>query len=241
MASAFYKKLQRAVAVYQEGGVAGLWRRVAGRVSGGQERSQWLQHKAQVDKAFDATHGTRTGGIEEIYDFEIVGENARYGQTHIATDPNEFAGMMDEIGVDFSSFTFVDLGSGRGRALILAAAYPFRRIIGVEFALELHRAAQENIALVIEHGLAASQIELVHGDALNYRPPNDPLIIYLFNPFSSTAVRQVATSIMESWRAAPRPIRILYMNPIFLSDFLTAGWKKCNESTFYACLSPADG
>jgi predicted RNA methylase len=223
-------------------GVAGLWGRVAWRlhklIGRNQGLSRWLEHKARVDRAFDATHGIRTGGIEEIYNFSIVGENARYGLSHIATDPNAFASMMNEMDIDCSLFTFVDLGSGRGRALILAAAYPFRRIIGVEFAVELHRVAQENIAAIAEKLSANSRIELVHGDALTFELPDDPLIIYLFNPFSSAAIRRVARTILESWRASPRTIRVLYMNPICLSDFLAAGWKECKESSFYAFLAP---
>src|ERR1700722_13253757 len=87
MISAFRKKLQRALAIYQDGGVAGLWGRVAWRlrklIGRNQGLSRWLEHKARVDRAFDATHGIRTGGIEEIYNFSIVGENARYGLSHI--------------------------------------------------------------------------------------------------------------------------------------------------------------
>jgi SAM-dependent methyltransferase len=236
------RKLLRALAIYREAGISGLWRRLAWRLPGfardDHDHSNWLQWKAQVDCTFDATHGIRTGGIEEIYRFKIVGENARYERSHIATRPEGFDAMMNEQNIDCSPFTFVDLGSGRGRALILAAAYPFRRIIGVEFAEELHRAAHENIAALTEKDGPDSRIELVHGDALTFEFPNDPLIVYLFNPFSATAVRRVAKTIMDSWRASPRPIRILYMTPDCLSDFVAAGWKPAKESGFYACLVP---
>jgi hypothetical protein len=46
---------------------------------------------------------------------------------------------------DCSLYTFVDMGSGKGRMLLLAAEYPFRQIQGVEFAVELHDQATANI------------------------------------------------------------------------------------------------
>ncbi|MBZ5489392.1 MAG: class I SAM-dependent methyltransferase [Acidobacteriia bacterium] len=53
-------------------------------------------------------------------------------------------------------FTFIDLGSGKGRALLMAAQYGFKRIIGVEFMPELHRVAQENIRKYTAHRTEAS-------------------------------------------------------------------------------------
>ena len=46
---------------------------------------------------------------------------------------------------DFRDFIFIDLGSGKGRALLMASDYPFRRIVGVELLPQLHRAAQDNL------------------------------------------------------------------------------------------------
>ena len=53
--------------------------------------------------------------------------------------------LREETHADFHDFVFIDLGSGKGRTLLMASDYPFRRIIGVELLPALHQAAQDNL------------------------------------------------------------------------------------------------
>jgi hypothetical protein len=230
------RKLNRAASIYRESGLRGLLSRLALRIGRGQR--EFLQWKAEADTAFDASHATKTGGIEELYGFHIIGENARYGQSHIASDPRQFVEMMNGLEIDFAAFTFIDLGSGKGRAIMLSAAYPFRRIIGVEFAAELHSAAEANIATFAGNRSPDLRIQLVHADAAAYQLPDEPLVIFLFNPFSSIIIRRVAERAIASWRASPRPIFVLYMFPVYLSDFIEAGWQLIDQTETYARLVP---
>jgi hypothetical protein len=242
--SGFLRKLNRVVVVYQDLGLAAVASRLRRRfnqVVGHDDpaHAEWMRYKVSADATFDAAYGTQTGGIQEISDFKIVGENARYGLSHIASDPSYFAEMMADLHLDLSNFTFIDLGSGKGRALMLASALPFRRLIGVEFCSELHEAAIENFATFAASKSAESQVELVYGDAAAYAFPVEPLVIYLFNPFGSSVIRQVADNAFASWRNAPRPVHVLYMNPVHLTDFTDAGWRLSNSVTKgYAHLVP---
>jgi hypothetical protein len=61
------------------------------------------------------------------------------------TDPQVFHEILMSLPIDHSQFIFVDLGSGRGRALLMPSDYPFRRILGVEVLPGLHRIAERNI------------------------------------------------------------------------------------------------
>src|SRR5438552_13937135 len=45
------------------------------------------------------------------------------------TEPSLFHEMLKALKIDFREFTFIDLGSGKGRVLLMAANYPFRRIV----------------------------------------------------------------------------------------------------------------
>ncbi|MGA9641361.1 MAG: class I SAM-dependent methyltransferase [Terriglobales bacterium] len=133
------------------------------------------------------------------------------------TDPAEFRAMMAALPIDFGEFTFVDIGSGKGRALLLAAEYPFRKIIGVELLAELHRAAEENVTAWKARSGYAHAIEPLCMDARDYLFPDSPLVVYLFNPLPDFALRQVMRNLEASWQRAPRPIWLVYHNPLLES------------------------
>ena len=61
------------------------------------------------------------------------------------TEPELFREMMGALPIELERFTFVDIGSGKGRTLLMASEFPFKRIVGVELMEELHRAAEENL------------------------------------------------------------------------------------------------
>ena len=130
------------------------------------------------------------------------------------TEPAAFREMMAALPIEFEQFTFVDLGSGKGRTLLLASEYPFQRIVGVEILPELHRAAEENICAFRESTGRGGQIEAVLADACEYDLPETPLVVYLFNPLLEAGLRRVMGRLTKSLRKAPRPLWIVYHNPV---------------------------
>lgn len=107
-------------------------------------------------------------------------------------------------------FTFIDLGSGKGRALLMAAPFGFKRIIGVEFMPELHRAAEKNIAGYSSDRQRYRNIEAVCVDARDFQFPPGPMVVYLFNPFSESTFVQVLGNLRRSVEESPRPLYIAY-------------------------------
>ena len=130
------------------------------------------------------------------------------------TDPALFREMMASLPVEFDQFTFVDLGSGKGRTLLMASEYPFRRIVGVELIAELHRAAEENIRAYQSATQRCAQIESVLADAREFKLPKEPLVLYLFNPLPERALSEVLQRLEKSLAQAPRPVWIVYHNPL---------------------------
>jgi hypothetical protein len=57
-------------------------------------------------------------------------------------------------------------------------------------------------------------LESICGDATAFPFPDDPLVIYLFNPFPESGMRQVVANLEQSLRAHPRPVYLLYHNPL---------------------------
>lgn len=143
------------------------------------------------------------------------------GQFHSAyqpTDPIAFHEMLDSLqhqrGINFRDFIFLDLGSGKGRTLLMAADYPFRRIIGVELLPALHEIAQENLRVYKSETQKCFMLESICADATAYPLPPESLLIFLFNPFPESGMRQVAANLELSTRTNPRAIYVIYHNPL---------------------------
>lgn len=107
---------------------------------------------------------------------------------------------------------FLDYGCGRGRALTVAATLPFRKVIGVELVPELLACARSNFAGARQR-LACREAEFICANAADYPPPDDVDHIYFFNPFRGPILDKVVDAIRASWRRAPRPLTIVYLNP----------------------------
>ncbi|MBZ5613957.1 MAG: hypothetical protein LAO23_08120 [Acidobacteriia bacterium] len=165
----------------------------------------------------------RYGDME--YDWEnrvnttsgTVGWRARllgmFHSPYQATDPALFREMMASLPIEFDPFTFVDLGSGKGRTLLMASEYPFRRIVGVEVIAELHRAAEENIRMYHSATEQCTQIEAVCADACEFVLPDTPLVLYLFNPLPEAGLQRVLRNLERSLEQSPRWVWIVYHNP----------------------------
>lgn len=128
--------------------------------------------------------------------------------------PAEFRESLAQLPIRFEDFTFIDLGSGKGRALLLASEYPFRRILGVELLPELHAAALENIAKFSRTGQKRRAIEAVCRDAREYEFPCEPLVAFFFNPFPAAVLETVLERLERSLREQPRPAWVVYHNPV---------------------------
>jgi SAM-dependent methyltransferase len=136
------------------------------------------------------------------------------------TVEEEFAEIMQHLAsVDFETFTFIDLGSGKGRALLLASMYPFAHIVGVEVQPELDAIARQNIDRFSEPGQQCRRIQSLCADARDYDFPLTDIVLYLFNPFPDYVLREVLTRLVDSARRVPRSIFVLYNAPFEKHEF----------------------
>jgi hypothetical protein len=200
--------------------------------------------------ARDSTPGRRRSRYGDMeYDWEhrvnttsgTVGWRERllgmFHSPYQPTDPSEFREMMAALPIDFRAFTFIDIGSGKGRTLLMASEYPFRKVVGVELIGELHRAAEENIAAYQAQTPTARRtvIESVCLDARQFVFPATPLVIYLFNPLPDARLGHVIRNLEESWRRSPRPVWIVYHNPALESALAEFQWlQRVDGTTQYA-------
>jgi SAM-dependent methyltransferase len=130
--------------------------------------------------------------------------------------------MLSSAKFDFREFTFIDIGSGKGRVLLMAADYPFRRILGIELLPELHRVAKENVGKYKSDSQQCFAIECLLGDASEFAFPPEPTVVYLFNPLPESGLARMIANLEQSLREHPRPVFVLYHNPL-LEHVLTRG------------------
>jgi SAM-dependent methyltransferase len=104
---------------------------------------------------------------------------------------------------------FLDLGSGKGRIVLLAARYPFKRVIGVELAEGLTAIARRNLA-TCRAKLRCHDVELVTADVVDYEIPDDVTVVFLYNPFQGPILDAAVSHLIASVDRRPRTVRVIY-------------------------------
>jgi len=130
------------------------------------------------------------------------------------TEPALFHKMLASVVIDFRRFTFIDIGSGKGRVLLMASDYPFQRILGVELLPGLHRIAQENIQKYKSDWQKCYTIESICCDAREFVFPPEPMLLYLFSPLPESGFARFLSNLERSLREHPRPTLVIYHNPL---------------------------
>ena len=193
-------------------GIRRIVRSAAGAVSlaGDLNRRLFDRHLIR----FDRRHNIDTAYPERLDGLTIDSPMASHGQAYRAVPESVFGAAISALPADLSRFTFVDFGSGKGRALILAARAGFGRVIGVEFAAELHRIATANAAryTAVEGGPA---IDCRHCDATEFPIPDGPAVFFFHNPFDEPVMARVMANIRAAHDRSPREMYVLYAHPRF--------------------------
>lgn len=134
---------------------------------------------------------------------------------------------------------FADFGCGKGRVLLQAARYPFRKVIGVELSTEVSAIARSNIDRVRRH-LRCQDVEVVTADLLEYPIPDDLSIAFCYNPVTGELFRRLLRNLGESLIRHPRPLRLLYFNP-WMHDIATQeGWREDRRLSIRMIKCPVD-
>ena len=176
------------------------------------------------DLDYDWEHKVDTTRSNVSFRAQFMAELA--GGPHFASEPWLFEQIMQALPIRFQDFTFVDVGSGKRRALLMAAPYGFKRIVGVELMPELHLKAVENIGKFAAANPSAPPMESVCMDARDFEFPVEPLVVYLFNPFPEPVFVTVMERLRRSALATSKPLFLAYRYTEFESLLRKYGWLK---------------
>lgn len=167
------------------------------------------------DAGYDWDHRVNTTSAAVGWRDRLLGV---FHSPYQPTDPELFHEMLDALEqqahLDFRDLTFIDLGSGKGRTLLLATNYPFRRILGVELLPSLHQIAEENLKKYHSDLQKCFALKSVCADATAFPFPTEPTLLYLFNPFPEAGMKRMLANLALSRQQYPRPVHVLYHNPL---------------------------
>jgi len=182
---------------------------------------------------FDCLHGVETdgefGGWTYLSDLDISSPNWIEGNNYAAIEPERFNAVLANLDIPFHEYTFVDFGSGKGRALLLASKFPFRRIIGLEFSLQLHHFAEENVRRYRSTTQKCTDIRCLNIDFIDFDLPREPLVLFFFDPCRVRVLEEVVSRIRKSLVADQRPLYIAYVAPRPEHEHLFASTGFLNE------------
>ena len=178
------------------------------------------RYQRWVEARLDRRYGMDTSGIhDDLRALGAGGEHCAFAYGYEGVQPAIFRSMVRAAAVAPREFDCVDFGSGKGRALVLAAECGFRRVIGVELAPQLHAIACRNVAAFRARRPFVPPIELHCGDAVDLPLPEGDLMLFFFNPFGAAVLQKVAGNIARALHESSRRIVIAYRNPLHAEVF----------------------
>ena len=172
-------------------------------------------NRPALQNEFDLRFGVETSTRVHLTDLKIDSPNWVHAGGYWPTSTAIIHEVISTLPIRYQDFVFIDFGSGKGRVLLQASDWPFRRIIGVEFASELHNVAASNIARYKSDTQKCREIESVCMDFTQYQIPREPLVAFLYNPSSESITAALANNIARSLRENPRELWVIYVTPYY--------------------------
>jgi len=183
----------------------------SGRLPGLSVKDGYTQHP------FDAEFGVRTSGLVAGRHLKIGHKHDRHATAYYGVAPSVLHALVKRWltrtpDARIAETTFMDLGAGMGRAVLLASALGFKAVVGVELHPTLAGVARRNAAIWREAGRDVGPMRIVEGDATEFALPAGPVLLFLFNPFGAPVMRRLLKNLSAQLEERPAPVSLLYVN-----------------------------
>lgn len=173
---------------------------------------------------FDTRHGVDTSGLIWGEDLTTSHPSGYWATGYYGISPSVFWQAMERLNLPWDRFTFIDIGAGKGRALMLAQRYPFRRVLGLELSPGLAQISRENLKRFDAWWNLANPFEIVPCDAAEFSWPPEPSVLFLYHPFAQPVMARFVDRLRNSVREHPREVYLVYANPELHETLLKAGF-----------------
>jgi len=168
---------------------------------------------------FDRLYGTDTGGLIPGAELATGHANDAHITAYYAIAPSILDGLIDlwqqsNPPFPIDHYTLLDVGAGKGRAILVAAQHPFLQVTGIELNPRLAAIARNNIRLFTSSPEASplAPITLLEGDALEVPLPDTPTVAVLFHPFEAPVVRRFIARLEQHFAHRPNHLDLIYVN-----------------------------
>lgn len=170
---------------------------------------------------FDDEFGVRTSGLVAGRHLKSGHRHDRHATAYYGVAPSVFLALLrrwrrSRPAGAIEEFSFIDVGAGMGRAVLLAAELPFHQAVGVELNPALARIARRNLALWRALERARTPMKILCGDAVEFRLPEGPCLAFLFNPFGAPVMRRLLTAwsktLPQALAGHARQLDLIYVN-----------------------------
>jgi len=175
-------------------------------------------------RRFDREHGVTTQALLFLSELGTSRSEAYAHVTHYEPVPvAEFRDLVRRVPKEaMRDATFVDVGAGMGRAVLVAREYPFKQIVGIELSPHLYEIARDNLAKARGFTVACRDVRLIRADARRRRFPRGDLVVFLYNPFDGQALDGVLDRIDD---ARGNTTWILYHTPVHAERVIGRGYE----------------
>ncbi|MES1210398.1 MAG: hypothetical protein ABUS79_31045 [Pseudomonadota bacterium] len=169
---------------------------------------------------FDRANGTDTSGSVLVEQMRIAHDHPAFATTvaYGGSQPSVIRAAIRALpSVDRA--TFIDLGCGKGRPLLVATEFPFRDIVGVELAEDLAQIARANAAAIAARHPERKRARIEVGDAGAFPLPPGDLVLFMYYPFRSAMTARIVSALERAIDQEPRAVYVIYVNPIDFALF----------------------
>jgi hypothetical protein len=189
----------------------------------------------RLSTRFDAHHGTETNKRLPVPVSEDPHDETRWGCGPINHD--FFKEIMRSIPVSLSPYTFVDIGSGKGAAVLMASEFPFKHLMGVELGADLIDIAKRNVDQFNTSTGKRLAPEWVRSDFFKWVVPKHHHQLFFFNnPLPEVLTLPAIQRLEQSLAEHPRPALLVFRKaPRSTGDYLhqSAFWKPLRLAPYW--------
>jgi SAM-dependent methyltransferase len=172
---------------------------------------------------FDAAHGVDTGGLIPAGELVTGHAHDAHVTAYYAVAPSILRGLVElwletEPKHAVGRYSFVDVGAGKGRAMLVASELGFRQVIGIELNPGMADIAERNLERWVaghagdETASAIAPVRVVEQDALEFEFPAGPAVAFLFHPFEAPLMKKLLRRWETQFADRAGELDVLYVN-----------------------------